>query len=112
MSWISSRKKACDKCGKRMLLCDVVNIEGMSIDLCVPCAKSFMEDFKIWKEKKELEKEERTIEVSSNLPYVNCTVCGALIMPCIVGFSEQLRDAKICMECMEKRVLKAIKGVM
>jgi len=28
MSWINSRKKACDKCGRRLLICDVVLIEG------------------------------------------------------------------------------------
>lgn len=115
MSWISSRKKACDKCGKRMLNCDVVYIEGARIDLCVPCAKAFMSGFEQWKKDKDAKANiptDKNVEITSNLPYVNCTECGGLIMPCIMGFSEQLRDAKICMSCMEKKVMNALKGVI
>ena len=111
MTTISSRKKRCNMCKSAQLNYHFLEVLP-EVHICDNCKDEFIAKWNEWKANKDAEVEvERTIEVSSNKPYVNCTVCGALIMPCIMGFSEQLRDTKICVDCMEKRIMKAIEGM-
>ena len=110
MSWINSRKKACDKCGKRMLICNVVNLSGVSADFCTSCAKDFIRGFETYQaqKKEQSSQADEHIEISSNLPYVKCRDCNSLIIEAIVGYDTYQRDAKLCLSCMQKRMLAAI----